>query len=96
VVRKGGRKEQKNEGRRRRKKRKGGRHEKEGEEEKGEEKEHMNKNSRSILYELLDHVKPLHLCGSLNILGSASGTSKRWGLVGGSVSLWVWSLRTFS
>jgi hypothetical protein len=29
-------------------------------------------------------------CGGLNMLGAGSGTIRRYGLVGGSVSLWGW------
>jgi hypothetical protein len=33
-------------------------------------------------------------CGGLNMLGTIrSGTFKRYGLVGTSVSLWAWALR---
>jgi len=33
-------------------------------------------------------------CGGLNMLGPHCGIIRRCGLVGGSVSLWVWALRT--
>ena len=32
-------------------------------------------------------------CGGLNMLGPGCGTSRRYGLVGGSLSLWGWTLR---
>ena len=32
-------------------------------------------------------------CGGLNMLGPESGSFRRCGLVGGSVSLWLWVLR---
>jgi hypothetical protein len=35
-------------------------------------------------------------CGVLNVLGPGSGTIRRCGLVGGSVSLWGQALRPFS
>jgi hypothetical protein len=33
------------------------------------------------------------VCGGLNMLGPGTGTIRRRGLVGGSVSLWGWALR---
>ena len=38
----------------------------------------------------------VHMCGGLNTLGPGSGTIRRYGLVGGSVSLWEWALRSSS
>jgi hypothetical protein len=35
-------------------------------------------------------------CGGLNVLGLGSGTMWRYSLVGGSVPMWVFSLRPLS
>ena len=59
------------------------------------EKKKWKKKKMWLLLGMVEE-KVYYRCGGLNMFGQGSGTVRRCGLVGGSLSLWRWALRSSS